>query len=167
MRVFIPFDVFRLHLLPLPSLLVSVLGAAISILGLGITLMTMCQNELVAPIVKDQSDRKLPSLRHVTIPDLRQQFAHLPPPAGGRMGLFAQPPGFRFRKRVRIRDTGQYTLGRQYQIVISLDFSQLAGRQPKFLRGGLEDFFRTYDQQRGWSPEGWLSPKQIQQRGLP
>jgi protein-S-isoprenylcysteine O-methyltransferase Ste14 len=55
--IFIPIDVFRLELLPSPSLLVSVLGAALSIVGLGITLMTIYQNEFVAPIVKDQSDR--------------------------------------------------------------------------------------------------------------
>ena len=55
--VFIPIDVFRLQLLPSPTLLVSVLGAAISIVGLGIALMTHYQNEFVAPIVKDQSER--------------------------------------------------------------------------------------------------------------
>ena len=55
--VFIPIDVFHLRLLPSPSLLVSVLGAAVSIVGLGITLITLYQNEFVAPIVKDQSER--------------------------------------------------------------------------------------------------------------
>jgi protein-S-isoprenylcysteine O-methyltransferase Ste14 len=55
--VFIPIDVFRLHLLPSPSMPVSVLGAVVSIVGLGIMLMTVYQNEFVAPIVKDQSER--------------------------------------------------------------------------------------------------------------
>ena len=55
--VFIPIDVFRLHLLPPTSPSVSALGAAISLAGLGIILMTIHQNAFVAPIVKDQSDR--------------------------------------------------------------------------------------------------------------
>ena len=55
--VFIPIDVFRIQMLPPPPLLVSALGAAISIAGLGIILMTIYQNAFVAPIVKDQSER--------------------------------------------------------------------------------------------------------------
>ena len=55
--VFIPFDVFRLELLPPPSLLVSALGAVVSVGGLGIIILTIYQNAYVMPIVKEQSDR--------------------------------------------------------------------------------------------------------------
>lgn len=55
--VFIPVDVFHLQLLPRPSLLVSLMGAFISIVGLGIILLTHFQNEFLAPMVTDQSER--------------------------------------------------------------------------------------------------------------
>ena len=55
--VFVPIDVFRLQLLPPPPLWVSILGAAVSLAGLGVIIATIYQNAFVAPIVKDQSDR--------------------------------------------------------------------------------------------------------------
>jgi len=54
---FIPIDVFRLRLLPLPQLEVSVLGAVLALLGYGIIWTTLFQNAFAAPIVKDQSER--------------------------------------------------------------------------------------------------------------
>jgi protein-S-isoprenylcysteine O-methyltransferase Ste14 len=55
--IFIPIDVFRLRLLPPPSLLVSGVGAAVSLAGLAIILLTHYQNAFLAPVVKDQSER--------------------------------------------------------------------------------------------------------------
>lgn len=55
--IFIPLDVFRLSLLPPPYLLVSALGAVVSVGGLGIIMLTIYQNAYVMPIVKEQSDR--------------------------------------------------------------------------------------------------------------
>jgi protein-S-isoprenylcysteine O-methyltransferase Ste14 len=54
---FIPIDVFRLQLLPLPPLEVSVLGAVLLLAGYGIIWTTLFQNAFAAPIVKDQSER--------------------------------------------------------------------------------------------------------------
>jgi protein-S-isoprenylcysteine O-methyltransferase Ste14 len=55
--VFIPVDVFRLRLLPLPPLQVSVLGAVVSLAGYAIIWTTLLQNAFAAPVVKDQSER--------------------------------------------------------------------------------------------------------------
>jgi len=54
---FIPIDVFRLRLLPLPPLEVSVFGAVLSLVGYGVIWTTLFQNAFAAPIVKDQSER--------------------------------------------------------------------------------------------------------------
>ena len=54
---FIPIDVFRLRLLPLPPLEVAVVGAVVSLAGYGIMWTTLFQNAFAAPIVKDQSER--------------------------------------------------------------------------------------------------------------
>jgi len=54
---FIPIDVFRLRLLPVPPLEVSVLGAAVSLAGYAAIWTTLFQNAFAAPIVKDQSER--------------------------------------------------------------------------------------------------------------
>jgi protein-S-isoprenylcysteine O-methyltransferase Ste14 len=54
---FIPIDVFRLRLLPLPPLEVSVLGVVLAIAGYGIIWSTLFQTAFAAPIVKDQSER--------------------------------------------------------------------------------------------------------------
>lgn len=55
--IFIPIDVFRLRLLPLPSLGVSVLGAIVGACGYGVTFVVLLQNAYAAPIVKDQTER--------------------------------------------------------------------------------------------------------------
>jgi protein-S-isoprenylcysteine O-methyltransferase Ste14 len=54
---FIPIDVFRLRLLPPPSMGMSVLGAILSVVGYGFIWTTLFQNAFAAPIVKDQSER--------------------------------------------------------------------------------------------------------------
>jgi len=54
---FIPTDVFRLRLLPLPPFEVAVLGAVVSLAGYGIIWTTLFQNAFAVPIVKDQSER--------------------------------------------------------------------------------------------------------------
>jgi protein-S-isoprenylcysteine O-methyltransferase Ste14 len=56
--VFIPIDVFRLHLLPQPSVAVSVLGALIWLTGYGLLTGSVWQNRYAAPIVGDQSERR-------------------------------------------------------------------------------------------------------------
>lgn len=55
--VFIPIDVFRLQLLPTPSLNVSIFGAALLVAGYGIMLTALFQNAFAAPVVTDQSER--------------------------------------------------------------------------------------------------------------
>jgi protein-S-isoprenylcysteine O-methyltransferase Ste14 len=55
--VFIPVDVFRLRLLPLPPVQLSALGAVVSLAGYAIIWTTLLQNAFAAPIVKDQSER--------------------------------------------------------------------------------------------------------------
>jgi protein-S-isoprenylcysteine O-methyltransferase Ste14 len=54
---FIPLDVFRMRLLPVPPLQVSVLGAAVLLAGYATIWTTLFQNAFAAPIVKDQSER--------------------------------------------------------------------------------------------------------------
>ena len=54
---FIPVDVFHLHLLPTPSLGVSVFGAVLSLAGYGAVIATLRQNAFALPIVREQSDR--------------------------------------------------------------------------------------------------------------
>lgn len=54
---FLPIDFFRLRLLPLPPLEVSIFGAVLSLAGYGAIWMTLFQNAFAAPIVKDQSRR--------------------------------------------------------------------------------------------------------------
>lgn len=55
--VFIPVDVFRIHLLPPPPFIVSLFGAALFIFGFGIMALALYQNAFAAPIVRDQSER--------------------------------------------------------------------------------------------------------------
>jgi len=55
--VFIPVDVFRLWLLPPPSLEVSVFGVVVLLAGYAIIWTTLFQNAFAVPIVKDQSER--------------------------------------------------------------------------------------------------------------
>jgi protein-S-isoprenylcysteine O-methyltransferase Ste14 len=54
---FIPTDVFRLRLLPLPPLEVSILGVVVLAAGYVVIWTTLFQNAFAAPIVKDQSER--------------------------------------------------------------------------------------------------------------
>jgi len=54
---FIPTDVFRLRLLPLPPLEVSILGVVVLVAGYVVIWTTLFQNAFAAPIVKDQSER--------------------------------------------------------------------------------------------------------------
>lgn len=55
--VFIPFDVFHLHIFPSPGLAVSIIGAFIGFAGYGIMMLALFQNAYAVPIVRDQSDR--------------------------------------------------------------------------------------------------------------
>lgn len=55
--VFIPIDVFRLHLFPAPSLMVSIIGAAVFLAGYGIITATIYQNEFATLMVEDQRKR--------------------------------------------------------------------------------------------------------------
>lgn len=55
--VFIPIDVFRWHLLPAPSLGVSVFGAVLGAAGFAILLTALYQNAFATPVVRDQSER--------------------------------------------------------------------------------------------------------------
>ncbi len=55
--VFIPFDVFRLHLLPAPSLAVSLFGAVVGFAGFAFLLTALYQNAFATPVVRDQTER--------------------------------------------------------------------------------------------------------------
>jgi protein-S-isoprenylcysteine O-methyltransferase Ste14 len=53
--VFIPFDVFRLHLLPPPNLWVSAMGGFAAILGAALTPIAVWENRFATPNVQDQT----------------------------------------------------------------------------------------------------------------
>ena len=55
--VFIPIDIFHLKLLAPPQYSISLLGGAASLLGYGIMITALYQNEFATPVVRDQSDR--------------------------------------------------------------------------------------------------------------
>ena len=55
--VFITVDVFHLKLLAPPQHSILILGGAASLLGYGIMLTALYQNEFATPVVRDQSDR--------------------------------------------------------------------------------------------------------------
>ena len=55
--VFIPIDIFHLKLLTPPQHSISILGGTASLLGYGIMLTALYQNEFATPVVRDQSDR--------------------------------------------------------------------------------------------------------------
>ena len=55
--VFIPIDIFHLKLLTPPQHSISILGGAASLLGYGIMITALYQNEFATPVVRDQSDR--------------------------------------------------------------------------------------------------------------
>jgi len=52
----IPIDVFHFQLFPKPTLLASVLGGVMLLIGFGIILATLFQNAFAAPIVEDQTE---------------------------------------------------------------------------------------------------------------
>jgi protein-S-isoprenylcysteine O-methyltransferase Ste14 len=53
--VFIPFDVFRLHLLAAPSGWLRIVGGLAGLIGLAVGILAVAQNEFAAPTVQDQS----------------------------------------------------------------------------------------------------------------
>ena len=53
----IPIDVFHLHLLPPPSLIVSLIGAVIAAAGFGLLVIALSQNEFAVSMVKNQQDK--------------------------------------------------------------------------------------------------------------
>lgn len=55
--VFIPFDVFRLQLLPAPPFGVSLFGAVVGFSGFAVILIALYQNAFATPVVRDQSER--------------------------------------------------------------------------------------------------------------
>ena len=55
--VFIAIDVHRLHVLPLPPLWLSAVGAVVGLTGYGVMATAVWQNPYAAPIVGDQTDR--------------------------------------------------------------------------------------------------------------
>ena len=55
--IFIPIDVFRLHLLSVPSFGVSLFGAAVGFAGYAVILTALYQNAFATPVVRDQSER--------------------------------------------------------------------------------------------------------------
>ena len=55
--VFIPIDVFRLQLLPAPSLDMSRFGAVVGFAGFALILLALYQNAFATPVVRDQSER--------------------------------------------------------------------------------------------------------------
>jgi protein-S-isoprenylcysteine O-methyltransferase Ste14 len=55
---FIPLDVFRLHLLPKPGMLVSSLGLFLFIAGWWIMTLALLENAFAAPVVKHQEERQ-------------------------------------------------------------------------------------------------------------
>jgi protein-S-isoprenylcysteine O-methyltransferase Ste14 len=55
--VFIPLDVFRLHLLPAPSFEASVLGAVLGFSGFAVILTALYQNAFATPVVRHQGER--------------------------------------------------------------------------------------------------------------
>jgi len=55
--VFIPFDVFRLHLFVTPAPAVSRLGAVVGFTGFAFILVALYQNAFATPVVRHQSER--------------------------------------------------------------------------------------------------------------
>ena len=73
---FIPIDVFRVRLLPLPPLAVSFLGAVLSLAGYGGICTALFQNAFAAPIVKDQSERGQVLIGTGLYGRIRHPFSH-------------------------------------------------------------------------------------------
>jgi protein-S-isoprenylcysteine O-methyltransferase Ste14 len=55
--VFIPIDVFRLHLLPAPSAVLSLAGGAAVVAGVALTPLAVWENRFATPNVQDQSSQ--------------------------------------------------------------------------------------------------------------
>lgn len=55
--IFIPVDVFHLHIFPPPPLWLSACGGVMWLIGMGTVTAALYQNAFAAPIVKDQSER--------------------------------------------------------------------------------------------------------------
>jgi len=55
--IFIPFDVFQLHLFSLPSVGVSRFGAVVGFAGFALILAALYQNAFATPVVRDQTER--------------------------------------------------------------------------------------------------------------
>lgn len=55
--IFIPLDVFRLHLLPRPGPVVSFVGLGLLIVGCGIVYCALKENAFAAPVVRHQEER--------------------------------------------------------------------------------------------------------------
>ena len=55
--MFIPIDVFRLQLLPAPSVGMSRFGAVVGFAGFALILLALYQNAFATPVVRDQSER--------------------------------------------------------------------------------------------------------------
>lgn len=56
--VFIPLDVFRWHLLPLPSAALSILGLVFVLAGLAMIYLCFQENAFAAPVVRFQEERR-------------------------------------------------------------------------------------------------------------
>lgn len=57
--VSIPLDVFRLHLLPAPGWQISLVGGAVSLLGVALTPMAVWENRFTTPNVQQQDDQAI------------------------------------------------------------------------------------------------------------
>ena len=55
--IFIPLDVFRFHLMSKPSLVISIIGLALYLVGWCIVTLTLMENAFAAPVVKHQAER--------------------------------------------------------------------------------------------------------------
>jgi protein-S-isoprenylcysteine O-methyltransferase Ste14 len=55
--VFIPIDIFRLHLLPAPSMIVSAIGLVLFAAGWWLMTAAMVENAFAAPVVRHQAER--------------------------------------------------------------------------------------------------------------
>lgn len=56
---FIPLDVFRLHLLPAPSPVVTIAGGVVAVLGVLVTYVAIGQNRFAAPAIQNQSGQQV------------------------------------------------------------------------------------------------------------
>src|SRR5262245_11860338 len=83
---FIPLDVFRLHLMPRPGLLVSSLGLVLFVAGWWIMTLAMRENAFAAPVVRHQEER------HQTVVDTGVYGVVRHPMYAGGVPLFVGMP---------------------------------------------------------------------------